>query len=316
MKYFIGIAVSVGFVLSAGGCAAQSSSPSIKAADGTNDLAGIVSCEYQQGWLSVRTVGAGPDIILLPGLASAGQVWDGTVAALKDQYRFHIADVAGFAGQPVAEPREAVIEGLSDDVANYIASQNLDQPIVVGHSLGGFTALHVGRNHSEQIGGVISVDSLPFYPLIFNANATVETSRPMAVQMVAQMKAMTKPAYDAAQIRSATILAKDADTQSRIAAWGAASDRDSVLAAMSEAMITDFRPNLSDINVPVTVIYAHDPQMGVPSNAVDSLYATAYSGTPNLTLERVDESFHFIMDDQPDAFVASLSAALAQHTNR
>lgn len=306
----------MGVVFSASGCTAQSAPPAIEAADVAADVAAVVTPEYQQGWLSVRTVGTGPDVILLPGLASAGQVWDGTVAALKDQYRFHVADVAGFAGQTLASPRPAIVEGLSDDVGDYIRAQNLDQPIIVGHSLGGFTALHVGRDHSEQVGGVISVDSLPFYPLIFNANATVETTRPMADQMVAQMKAMPKAAYDAAQARSAARLAKDADAQSRIATWGAASDRDSVLAAMSEIMTTDFRPNLSDIDVPVTVIYAHDPQMGVPSDAVDGLYATAYSGTSDLTLERVDGSFHFIMDDQPDAFVASLSAALAQQTNR
>lgn len=309
MKQFIGLAVSVGFVLSASGCTAE---PSNAAAE----VAAAKAAEDPQGWLSFRTVGTGPDVILLPGLASAGQVWDGTVAALKDQYRFHIADVAGFAGQPVADPRAAIIDGLSDDVADYMTAQNLDQPIIVGHSLGGFTSLHVGRDHGEQIAAVISVDSLPFYPLIFNATATVETSRPMADQMVAQMKAMPKAAYDAAQARSATILSKDSDTQSRIATWGRASDRDSVLAAMAEIMTTDFRSDLSNINVPVTVIYAHDPQMGVPADEVDSLYATAYAATPKLTLNRIDGSFHFIMDDQPDAFIAALSAALANDTNR
>ncbi|MGJ8558677.1 MAG: alpha/beta fold hydrolase [Litorimonas sp.] len=312
MKQIIGIAASLGFVLSASGCTAEPSASTLEAVEVAADMAP----EDQQGWLSFRTVGTGPDVILLPGLASAGQVWDGTVAALKDQYRFHIAEVAGFAGQPAADPRVAIIDGLSDDAAAYIKAQNLNQPIIVGHSMGGFTSLHVGRDHGEQVGGVISVDSLPFYPLIFNANATVETSKPMADQMVAQMKAMPKAAYDTAQAQSATRLAKGADTQARIANWGAASDRDIVLAAMSEIMTTDFRSDLSNIDVPVTVIYAHDPQMGIPSDTVDRLYATAYLGTKNLSLDRVDGSFHFIMDDQPDAFVAALSAALATYTNR
>jgi len=314
MKQFIEFTAIVGVALSASSCTGSSpessSEPSLERVEVIPD----VTSAYQQGWLSVRTIGTGPDVILLPGLASPGQVWDGTVEALKDQYRFHIADVAGFAGQPVASPRAAIVEGLSDDVADYIAAQNLDHPTVVGHSMGGFTSLHIARDHGETVSSVISVDSLPFYPLIFNPNATVETSRPMANQMVAQMRAMPKPDYDAAQARSAMILTKGSDAQARIAKWGAASDRESVLAAMSEIMTTDIRPDLSGITVPMTVIYAHDPLMGIPSGTMDGLYAKAYESTAQLTLERIDGSFHFIMDDQPDAFVAALSSALAKNT--
>jgi pimeloyl-ACP methyl ester carboxylesterase len=51
--------------------------------------------------------------------------------------------------------------------------------------------------------------------------------------------------------------------------------------------------------------------MGVTPAAIDALYANAYTGTPDVTLTRIDSSFHFIMDDQPDAFAAAVSAALA-----
>jgi pimeloyl-ACP methyl ester carboxylesterase len=247
----------------------------------------------------------------LPGLASSGDVWSGLVDELKNRYRFHIADVAGFAGQPVGPNRDLIVDGLAQDVSNYITAQSLDAPRVVGHSMGGFTALHIGRDHGDQVSGIISVDSLPFYPLIFNPNATVETSQGMGQSMVAQMRAMPKPAYDAALARNATIYAKDDAAQARIAGWGQTSDRDTVLASMLTLMTTDIRPDLALIDVPVTVIYAHDDRMGVTPAAIDALYANAYTGTPDVTLTRIDSSFHFIMDDQPDAFAAAVSAALA-----
>lgn len=268
--------------------------------------------EAQHGWLTFRTVGAGPDVILLPGLASSGDVWDGTVEALKGRYRFHIADVAGFAGQAVGPKRALIVDGLSQDVSTYITALSLDAPTVVGHSMGGFTALHIGRDHADQVSGVISVDNLPFYPLIFDPNASVETSRVMGEAMVGQMKAMPKSSYEDALARNAVIFAKAEEAQARITGWGRTSDRDTVLDSMLELMTTDIRPDLALIDVPVTVIYAHDARMGVPAEAMNALYANAYVGTPDLSLTRIDNSFHFIMDDQPDAFIAAMSVALAQ----
>jgi pimeloyl-ACP methyl ester carboxylesterase len=270
------------------------------------------AAEQASGWLSFKTVGTGPDVILLPGLASSGDVWDAMVDELKNRYRFHIADVAGFAGQPVGANRDLIVEGLAQDVSNYITAQSLDAPQVVGHSMGGFTALHIGRDHGDQVSGVISVDSLPFYPLIFDPNATVETARVRGEAMVAQMRAMPKSAYDDSLARNAVIFAKDEAAQARIAGWGRTSDRDTVLDAMLALMTTDIRPDLASIDVPVTVIYAHDNRMGVPAEAVDTLYTNAYAGTPDLSLSRIDQSFHFIMDDQPDAFVDAIANALAQ----
>ncbi|GHA88098.1 alpha/beta hydrolase [Algimonas arctica] len=270
------------------------------------------SAEQQSGWLTFTAVGTGPDVILLPGLASSGDVWDGTVDALMDRYRFHIANVAGFAGQPVGDHRDLIIDGLSQDVSTYITAQSLDAPTVVGHSMGGFTSLHIGRDHGDQVSGVISVDSLPFYPLIFDPNASVETSRVMGEAMVGQMRAMPQPSYDDALARNAAIFAKSEDDQARITGWGQASDRDTVLESMLALMTTDIRPDLASIDVPVTVIYAHDERMGVSPAAMDALYANAYVGTPDLSLTRIDNSFHFVMDDQPDAFVAAMSAALPQ----
>lgn len=276
------------------------SSPTVQASSATT----------RQGWLSVEVVGSGPDVILMPGLASSADVWDGTVAALSNDYTLHVAQVAGFAGTQPGEPRDGVVAGLADDLAAYAAG--LESPVIVGHSMGGFTALHVARDHPDRIGGVVVVDSLPFYPLIFDPNATIETVRPQAEAMTTRMRTMPKAAYDAGQAQSAAILAKSPDARARIADWSRASDRNVVADAMLDIMTTDLRPELSDVSVPVTVLYAHDPMMGMPASRADALYETAYSYLPSADLQRIDGSFHFIMDDQPEAFIDALRAALAR----
>ncbi len=50
--------------------------------------------------ISVQVEGAGPDVILIPGLASSREVWAGLATTLRQQYRLHLVQVAGFAGSP------------------------------------------------------------------------------------------------------------------------------------------------------------------------------------------------------------------------
>jgi pimeloyl-ACP methyl ester carboxylesterase len=267
----------------------------------------------RQGWLSVRRTGAGPDVVLVPGLASSASVWDATVEMLEDTHTLHVVQVDGFGGAPAnAETRDALLSGLAEDLAAYIEGQGLDAPTLVGHSMGGFTALHVARDHPERVGRVVSVDSLPFYPLIFDPSATAESAAPQAVAMTARMRNMPKDIYDGAQAQTASILSNRPDAQARIAADARASDRDVAMDALYELMTTDLRPDLGRISVPVTVIYAHDDRMGVPAEALDGLYETAYAGLPDARLTRIDNSFHFIMDDQPEAFASALASALTR----
>lgn len=50
----------------------------------------------------VAVKGKGPAMILIPGLASSGEVWDTTVEHFKDRYECHVLTLGGFAGAPGA----------------------------------------------------------------------------------------------------------------------------------------------------------------------------------------------------------------------
>ena len=43
---------------------------------------------------------------------------------------------------------------------------------------------------------------------------------------------------------------------------------------------------------------------------LDSLYTAAYRNLAGVELKRIDGSYHFIMLDQPDAFLSELDAFL------
>jgi pimeloyl-ACP methyl ester carboxylesterase len=73
---------------------------------------------------------------------------------------------------------------------------------------------------------------------------------------------------------------------------------------------TDVRYALPDLRQPLTVLYPWTEGRIMSASACDDLYASAYVATPELRLQRVDGSLHFIMLDQPDTFAAAVKAFL------
>ena len=101
----------------------------------------------------------GRTLVLIPGLASSDDVWDGTVEAFSD-YDLRVVQVAGFAG---AEPVENIsAEKISDDISNHLRETPGNNTVLIGHSLGGFVALKAGLDHAAHLDELIIVDSLPY----------------------------------------------------------------------------------------------------------------------------------------------------------
>ena len=64
-----------------------------------NAAAAQPSAAFTSDRISVETRGSGPDVVLIPGLTSSPRAWESTVAAVPG-YRYHLVQVAGFAGAP------------------------------------------------------------------------------------------------------------------------------------------------------------------------------------------------------------------------
>jgi len=99
--------------------------------------------------------GSGPTILCIHGLA--GQMRHFTYALLdklKSDYRLVIVDRPG-SGYSTRPPEgSAAIFAQARTLAKFAEALRLDQPLVVGHSLGGAIALALALNHPEQVGGL------------------------------------------------------------------------------------------------------------------------------------------------------------------
>ncbi|MDW2779967.1 alpha/beta fold hydrolase [Pseudomonas sp. YQ_6] len=257
--------------------------------------------------ISVQVEGAGPDVILIPGLASSREVWAGLATTLRQQYRLHLVQVAGFAGSPAVPSVDGrVAAPVAEAVADYIRSQHLEAPAIVGHSLGGEVALMLGARHPERVGRLMVVDALPFYTLLIDPTATAETASAQAGTVRSAMLAAPAVQAEAMQRVAIDRLAKTAAVRPALVDAALRSDRQAVADATHELMITDLRPELGDIQAPLEVVYAYDSMYGIPAASVDATFVKAYAGARGVTFKRIDGSFHFIMLDQPQALAEAV----------
>lgn len=261
--------------------------------------------------ITVTVTGKGPDVVLIPGLASSGAVWDETVKQLAPTHRVHVVQVAGFAGAPVAGNAEGpVVEPVVEAVAAYIKANHLKAPAVIGHSMGGFTGLLLACRHPDDVGRLMIVDSLPFFSVMFSPSATAESMKSQAAAMRDATISMSADAFASQQAMSAPRFVKSPEGQKLMQQWSAASSQSVVARAMYDLLTTDARSELSAVKAPTTLLYPFDPAMGAPTAMIDKTYADAYAGLPGVTLKRIDDSRHFIMLDQPKAFAEAVETFL------
>ena len=258
---------------------------------------------------SVAVSGDGPDVILIPGLASSAAVWDGTVDHLKGRYRLHVLNLAGFAGEPAGANAQGDV--LAPSVAAldaYIKANRLEHPVIVGHSLGGLMALMLAEAHPEDAGKLIIADSLPFAGLMMGPQVTAAAIAPQAKAMRDGVIAMPADAFKAQQQATmARMVTADADRE-RVVQWSLDSDRRVLAQAFYEDLTEDARPGLPALTAPVAVIYPVDAAQTPEATA--AFYKAAWAGAPRVAFTPIAASRHFEMLDQPAAFYGALDGAL------
>lgn len=252
--------------------------------------------------ISVTVRGKGPDVVLIPGLASSSAVWDATAKRLENRYRLHVVQVAGFAGSPArANATGAILQPTIDALDSYIKTNHLQRPRIIGHSLGGLMGMMLAVRHPEDVDRLMIVDSLPFFGVLAGAT-DADGAKPQAASMRDLVLNETQEAYADGEKQFLGRLVKSPEGRKLATDWATASDKSVVARAMYEDMTTDMRPELPKIKAPVTMLFPWDAEHGFPREATEKLYRENFAALPGVTVLCVEDSYHFIMLDQPEKF--------------
>jgi pimeloyl-ACP methyl ester carboxylesterase len=239
---------------------------------------------------SVQVRGQGPDVILIPGLTSGRHVWERAVRDVPG-YRYHLIQVGGFAGEPVAGNADGPVVGpLVTEIARYIEGNGLKRPALVGHSMGGTLAMMVASQYPARVGRVMVVDMMPQPTALYGGSAASRLAAglgdlikdPGGRQLVAGLIAAFTPPDDADSRRS---------------------NPDVVARAMHDLGTINLTDDLPRLRAPLTVVYA---VRGQGAAATGRAFEQAYRGARGARLVPVPDSGHLIMADQPARFARTL----------
>jgi pimeloyl-ACP methyl ester carboxylesterase len=263
---------------------------------------------------SVVVKGDGPDVVLIPGLTSSREVWGGlTEHLLRKRFRVHLIQISGFGGAPAGGNGSGeVIAPFVEDLAGYLADHGIERPAVIGHSLGGEAGLMLAARHPDRVGRLMVIDAVPFSgPLFFGPTATAASIRPQADQIRDRTLGQSQADFAKAEAHFIGGMVKsDAGREARMRE-AMISDRSVVARAMHELMLTDLTPELKAITAPVTVVCAWDAHYAMSRETLEASFRSAYAGLKGVKLVRIDDSYHFVMVDQPERFAAEVDAFLA-----
>jgi N-formylmaleamate deformylase len=241
---------------------------------------------------TAKVTGEGRPVIFIPGLACPGEMWDDTVERLEG-VQAHVLTLSGFAGtKPIKPP---LVAKTRRELVRYIRSNHLKDPIIVGHSLGGFIAYWLAATAPDAVGAIVVVDAGPRY------FADDEEARLLR-------NTWAQAGDDELPVQVRTVFSWMTNDPKHVAPFIdqiAKSDRQTIGDAIYELVKTDITAKVPSITAPVLLVLA--------DGGLHSRYKKQASSIESLEVVVVLKTKHFVMLDAPEAFAKTLSAFIAKY---
>ena len=251
----------------------------------------------------VEVVGNGDPILLFPGFACTGEVWNETVAELSKTHQCHIFTLAGFGGvKPIELPW---LPKIKDEIISYVKNENLQKPTIIGHSLGGTLGFWLAAEETMLFKKVIAVDALPASGALMVPNYKSENmvyDNPQSKMMLE----MSDEAFTAMANQMASFMVINKEKVPQLVNWMKTAHRGTYVYGYVDLLKLDLREAIANIQVPVTVLAATYPD----KKMIESTYKAQFDKLPSVQIEYADNSAHFVMFDQPEWYLAKIKQHL------
>jgi pimeloyl-ACP methyl ester carboxylesterase len=258
--------------------------------------------------IEVQKSGSGRSLVLLPGMGCPGEVWRDVVEPLAKEYSCHVVTLKCH-GAPCTND-EYSVSRIIDQVAAIGRETGMKDPVLIGHSFGGYLALRLAIKYPDVFHKLIIVDTHPFPMGFVNPAATLD----QASQQAATFKTVIEGQSDEQFTQQQTMMLKAAISDpvrlEQVVRWQVQSDRGVIAEAFYAMLSSDLREELSGIKAETLVIgtWKAAQAMGMTKDTARERFATQYANLPGCTIVMADEARHFIMFDDPDWLAAEISA--------
>ena len=262
-------------------------------------LLGIIDTGFAQSF-SVQRVGNGKQaIILIPGFACSGEVWEQTVDSLQNNYSCYILTMPGFAGIP--PEKNPSFDSWAKQIIGFIQKENIKNPILIGHSMGGGLALYIASSQPNLVKGIVVVDALPCLAALYNPDFQSKKIAPEEFnEFESQMRKIDEEQFYRQAYISATSLTSDSLRYDNLVKWSLSTDRTTYAHMYYEYSNIDLRPIIPSISVSTLVLLEY------PFKKIAPMIEQQFGNLPNIRLEYANKGLHFIMFDDWEWYIQQI----------
>lgn len=114
--------------------------------------------------LNYKKLGDGEPIVILHGLFGMLDNWFTLGKKFAENFTVYLIDLRNHGQSPHSD--EWNYKVMSDDLLQFFDDHNIEKAKIIGHSMGGKTAMYFAGEHSERVKKLVVVDIAPrFYPI-------------------------------------------------------------------------------------------------------------------------------------------------------
>ena len=243
-----------------------------------------------------QQLGEGPPLVILHGLFGSGTNWRSAARRLTDCRKVFLPDARNHGHSGHAQGMDYLT--LARDTLDFMDQQDLASVDLLGHSMGGKTAMHLALLRPERVRSLLIVDIAPrvspsdHLPLIKALEALpLENLQSRGAADRALAAAVTDSGLRAFLLQNLTLRNQTLD-------WRI--DLQAIQAAMQDLL--GFPPPASAARYPGPVLFLK----GALSDYITSEDVTPIRNAfPHARIHTIADSGHWLHADQPEAFIAA-----------
>jgi pimeloyl-ACP methyl ester carboxylesterase len=243
-----------------------------------------------------KVIGKGDPVLLFPGFACTGEVFEETVKALSSSNECHVFTFAGFGGVPAIEM--PWLPKIKDQVLAYVKSKKLNKPVIIGHSLGGTLGLWLASTDQSLFKKVIAVDALPCNGAVMMSNydaSSIVYESPYSKQMLQQDTASFRKQVQ----QQVGFMMLNKEKQTKVVDMMLQADRKTYVYGYVDLLKLDLRNDIAGIQIPVVLLAATHPNKAM----IEKTYNEQYTKLGNKVIHYADKAAHFVMYDQLEWYI-------------
>ena len=242
--------------------------------------------------LHYKELGEGKPLVILHGLFGTSDNWQTHAKKLGEYYRVILVDQRNHGHSPWSE--DFTYEHLADDLERLILHLGIDQFTLIGHSMGGKTAMYYSQKYPNRLEKMVVVDiGIKRYPM--HHNEIIKGIKSLDLTTISSRSAAEQamlPFVDSYGVRQFLLKNLYWIEKGKLA-W--------------RMNVDVLEREMEEILAPIPTIEVWTPTLflrGAMSNYIlDEDWDAIEEVFPDATLETIENAGHWVHSEQPDEFI-------------